>query len=134
MDTYSVDQFIGKTLTAKQQVVAHVGSPKSNEIFVIPKGANIGAVYSWVKDPDNAANVYWQFLTKDNKSFVVKHNPNFIGLNSQEKVKSVREMQEDAKRAESGNFVYYIEKWSPWAIGLVAASLGLKFYLGRNKK
>jgi len=116
MANYSVDSFIGKHFFAKSQLIAFYGRPLSNSIFVIPKGAGTPAVTSYVKDPENAANVYWVFTAKDGQLFYVRHDPNKIGLSlsdsrpkSEEQKK--KEQEDETNKDEKGAFIYYFEKY-----------------------
>jgi len=138
MANYTADQFIGKTLIALKNISAYNGHPKSNSVTMIIKGAIIGSVFSWVKDPDDAANVYWQFQ-KNGRIFFVRHNVNDVGLHPSESVDTVEDKKkkerEEKEKAEKGLIPYYIEKYGKPVLLLSTAALAVKAYAvyARNK-
>lgn len=117
MATFNADEMIGKTLIAKQNVIAYYGAPGSKSIFQIFKGQNLGLVFSWInKNTPNGA-LYWMFHDHDNKPYYVLHDPNKIALNliDQATTKSdqqkATEATEAAKKESEGTIPYYVEKW-----------------------
>ena len=117
-------------------ISAYNGYPKSNSVRMIIKGSVIGSVFSWVKDPDNGANVYWVFQ-KDGKNFYVRHDVADVGLHSSETVESIeakkKKEKEEKEKAEKGVIPYYLERYGKPVLFLVGAGLAVRAYVAAKK-
>jgi hypothetical protein len=81
-DTYSADQIVNKTLTARSQVDVFDRVPGNGgkKIAVVKSGYPVGVVYSWVQDTDKS--LWWQFKSSDGSWYYVKHASGIFDVTS----------------------------------------------------
>lgn len=140
MATFGADEMIGKTLIAKENLIAYYGSPGSKSIFQIYKGQNVGLVFSWINKNTPKGALYWMFHDHDNKPYYVLHDPNKVGLSLVDQATTKSDQQkateatEAAKKESEGAIPYYIEKFGkPVLITIFVLGVAKIMYDGRDK-
>jgi hypothetical protein len=117
-DLVSLDQFIDKTIIAKVKLnVRSYPSTTGSIIAVIPRGNNVGRVYSWVKGKDKEGKndgsywfMYWdKFNGKTGYTIIEGKYYDLTALKDQG-VKSVKEVIEEKKKKEEEENKSWFEK------------------------
>lgn len=131
MPLYSADQVIDKMLFARQPVkLKRVPEDSANVIYVVPVGAAVGKVYSWLDiKPGIRTNLYWMFYDSNGKPYYAEHKEGLFDLGTlrEQGAVSVKE-QVEAERAKAETLketIMTVLKWG--GIGLGVVILGKAF-------
>lgn len=143
MSSYSADQIIGKTLTAKKTTPVY-NLPSffslAKQVYTIKPGETIGTVYSYVGgSPGKPLN--WMFKTRiglQEVTYYTEHEPDNVDRNAlqDQGVKTQREIEkEKAEAAKStGTKIFdFVKKYAIIAGLAYGAFLVFKTYKGSNK-
>lgn len=146
--SYNVGDLMGKTLKAKKQLIAWIGSPNSKTFFTIPGGKNAGVLYSYVYAGKNKKDLFFEFegnmSTLDQPYFVMYSKGAFDGSELREQgVKTVEQKIKEKEEEEARDkhpVEYYIDKYGKkvliftgvTVITVVAIKEGVKYLSNRR--
>lgn len=120
--TFSADDIIGKTLTAKQPVNIYRYDNWETPVYTVKAGQPVGVVFSYLAPNDTRPELLWMFYDANKKPYYAKHKAGAYSVKSlKEQGVLTEQEQAEANQSTGDKIIKLVQK------GFLFAGL---FYLG----